>query len=144
MRRLNQRKLEAQTVAEKLLKESKKIEADKKVQQWELLKKIEAEEKRNRLVGLRKELDQRFDAAVAKEKPKQVKKAITFQEWLKNKNQDAVATLKKQKAYKNKQRYCLYTYDNSWVQMKDETRPPSLKKDQKYFWGNTIVVKPWK
>lgn len=143
MRRLNQRKLEAQTEAEKLLKIAKKLEADKKVQQWELLKKIEKEEKRSRLVGLRKELDQRFDAAVAKEKPKQVKKAITFQEWLKNKNQDAVATLKKQKAYKNKQQSCSYV-DNSWVQMKDETRPPSLKKDQKNFWGNTIVVKPWK
>lgn len=138
------RKFKAEIEVKKEFAEEHKLKSDRKVNEWHRVKKSEASKKMARLVELRKELDQRFDASSAKEKPKEIKKGINFPDWLKKKNEDFIAFQKNQKNQKKKaSRYPKVDY--SWIHAEPSKQRPSSKSDpmnqeQKNFWGTTIVV----
>ena len=62
--------------------EEKKAEKELKVQQWMEKKRKQAEEKEARMNELKKILDE------VSQKPKEFKKAINFQDWISQKNQN--------------------------------------------------------
>lgn len=144
MSRMRQSKLKAQIKAEKMLELEKKMISERKVREWQRMKKIEADEKMARHIELRIELGQRLDALVAKEKPKEIKKAISFRDWIKKKNEDFIEFQKNQK---KKPRSC-FKVDNfrcGWVQgeprkPKLNIKPDPLEGGLNNFWGTTIVV----
>ena len=143
------RKFKAKSKTEKALAEEHKLKSKRKVNEWHRMKKIEAEDKMARLVELRKELDQRFDALSDKEKPKEIKNGINFSDWLKKKNEDLIAFQKNQKNQKKKlSRYPKVDY--SWIQadpskqkllkLKPSSKSDPLNYEHKNFWGTTIIV----
>lgn len=148
MRILTERKFKVQIETEERLEKKKNSESEKKVQEWQRIKQIEAEDKMSRLLELKKELEQRFDSSVAKEKPEEIKKGISFQDWLKKKKNVELIALKKN--LKNQQRkttsYAKFDNSNCGIQTEPSkskalNQPDPLKGGVNSFWGNSIVVK---
>lgn len=95
LKRLAVGRAAAEREEERQLTRKLKAESEEKVNEWMRKKRIEADKEMARQVELQKKL------AIANEKPKEFKKAIDFQEWLKMKNEKLVVE-KKQTAEKKK------------------------------------------
>jgi coiled-coil domain-containing protein 34 len=91
---LEQEEREKIEEAHREVMEERKMQAEAKVQEWMEKKKIEAEKKMARINEMKKNLE------VIKEKPKEFKKAINFQQWINQKNESLMTAKKRQEEKK--------------------------------------------
>lgn len=89
-KRLERIRRDAEIEVHREVMEERKMQAEVKVEQWMEKKKIEAEKKIARISEMKKQLE------TIKEKPKEFKKAINFQDWMKQKNENFMSSKKKQ------------------------------------------------
>lgn len=100
-KRLEQEKREAEIEAQRKLMEERKLQTEAKVQEWMEKKKAEADMKIARINEMRKKLE------VVNNKPKELKKAINFQEWISQKNEN----LMKQKKHQEENKKLMKNYE---------------------------------
>jgi coiled-coil domain-containing protein 34 len=94
---LEREKLEAEVKEKERIADERKEKSDEKLQEWLRKKQIEAESKMARVAEMKK----KAEADAVKNKPKELKKAINFQDWLAKKNEELIS-LKTQQQDKNK------------------------------------------
>lgn len=144
-KRLERELREAELERQRALEEERKKISSTKVSEWMKKKEIEADKKLAKLSGMKKEAETK---AAAKGKPKDLKKAINFQDWLAKKNEDILAQKKQQKEEKSKLRdyqKCRQTVSSStyekWIRSSSsKPKPVPFGKGLESLRGSTTKI----
>lgn len=143
-------RLESEIEAKREVEEEKKLKSSEKVAKWMRKKEIEHEKKMTRLAELKKSAD------AALKKPKELKKALNYDEWLKKKNESVLASRKHEEEQKKvvenlkkcRQSASANSYDK-WVRSSSsKAKPVPIGKNLMSLKGSTTQIyinpEPWK